>query len=154
MDIIVTTPKSERANAVREASACIADGGGRYFRRFPGLSLPRTGVRDRVYYVEDGYIRGFGVVTDMAHDGNGRLCSSTGRWWPKGLYLFMDAQSWTWIRPIPMRGFQGFRYAHYRYGGQETREWLTIDGKDWAVTEVGGWLDPKPATPDRKETNP
>ena len=34
MDIILTTPKYEMANAAREAENCIKDGKGYYFRRF------------------------------------------------------------------------------------------------------------------------
>jgi hypothetical protein len=56
----------------------------------------------------------------------------------------MRADSWRWIRPIRLAGFQGFRYAHYRYGGQDTREWLVLEGKDYFMAEVGGWLDPRP----------
>jgi len=33
MDIIVTTPKSQMANAAQEAADCIENGGGEYFRR-------------------------------------------------------------------------------------------------------------------------
>lgn len=58
-------------------------------------------------------------------------CDTTGRQWSPGIYAFMDAASWRWIRPIPMRGFRGFRY-------------LTLAA---VLVDTGGWLDPKPATP-------
>lgn len=39
----------------------------------------------------------------------------------------MNASEWKWIKPIPMKGFQGWRYF------------------DATCTEIiGNWLDPKP----------
>ena len=133
MDIIVTTPKREMANAAREAEACKRDGGGEYFRRFPVDRAPQVLVGDRIYYVEDGAIRGFAPIKKIHATASGMCCDTTGRRWPPGVYLFMDATTWKWIRAIPMRGFQGFRYAASRR--------FVPDG---IVYEVGGWLDPKP----------
>jgi len=130
MDIIVTTPKREMANAAREAQDCIRDGGGEYFRRFPADRAPWIVPGERVYYVEDGYVRGFAVV-DRVYAANGMRCATTDRIWPAGFYVFMDAMTWRWIRPVPMKGFRGFRR-----GGPG---WRTLH-----VVEVGGWLDPKP----------
>ena len=52
-DIIVTTPKSEIANAAREAEDVKRAGGGMYFRRFPPSMSPDVRPGDRVYYVDD-----------------------------------------------------------------------------------------------------
>ena len=132
MDIIVTTPKREMATAAREAEDCKRDGGGEYFRRFPLTRAPRILPGDRVYYVEDGYVRGFAVAISCIHAVTGLVvCETTGRRWPAAFFVFMDATTWRWIRPIPMKGFRGFRYAG--------RKWRRL-----RVVEVGGWLDPKP----------
>ena len=120
MDIIVTTPKREMANAAREAEDCKRDGGGEYFRRFPVERAPDVLPGDRVYYVEDGYIRGFAVVKWLHLAKNSVRCTTTRRRYPPGLYIYMRASSWQWIEPIPMSGFRGFRHAR--------------------------WLDPKPLT--------
>ena len=126
MDIIITTPKREMATAAREAEDCERDGGGEYFRRFPVARAPWIIPGRRVYYVEDGYVRGFAVVVRVHTMNNPVLCLTTGRLWPAGFYVFMDATTWQWIRPILTKGFQGFRYAILN------------------PIIVGGWLDPKP----------
>ncbi len=131
MDIIVTTPKSQMKAAAQEAADCIAAAGGQYFRRFPLEAPPDISVGDSVFYVEDGYVRGYCVVSCMDRELRKVRCGTTGRLWPAGFYVFMDATSWTWIRPIRKRGFQGFRYRH-RF--PQLR----------AVVVVGNWLAPKP----------
>ncbi|MDD4891972.1 MAG: hypothetical protein PHU85_18790, partial [Phycisphaerae bacterium] len=108
MDIIVTTPKKEIDNAAKEAADCISKGGGHYFRRFS--QWPRElHIGDWVWYVEDGYLRGRAKVTNIT-TAEGMICQSTRRKWPPGAYVVMDATSWRWVKPIPLRGFLGFRY--------------------------------------------
>jgi len=142
MDIIVTTPKSEIANAAAEAADCIAAGGGEYFRRFPVRASPRLlRLCERVYYVEDGYVRGFGTVKRKECIDVDVLCDTTYRHWPPGTYVFMDATSWQWIRPIPMRAFQGFRYVDEAS--------VPFDGD--TVEIIGDWRDPKPEIPGTKK---
>lgn len=123
--LLVTTPKNRAAESAREARKCVKNGKGFYFRRF--TTKPRflkPGIR--IYYVEDGHIRGFSTVT-WVEVSNGKKCSTTGKRWPAGVYACMIAPSWRWIRPIPYKGFQGYRYF------------------DDALTEVvGDWLDPMP----------
>ena len=138
MDIIITTPKREMANAAREAADCIADGGGEYFRQFRyGSSPTKLKLDQRVWYVEDGYLRGFCTTIRVEHKPVWTTCQTTGRSWAPGLYVIMDATSWRWIKPIRMRGFQGFRYLQA----------LTPTIGGCAVEIVGGWRDPKPPTP-------
>jgi len=142
MDIIVTTPKSERANAAAEARDCIAAGGGEYFRRFATRVAPRKlAVGDRVYYVEAGFIRGYALVRRIEQRDAPVVCDTSGRAWPPGCYVFMDAASWRWIRPIPMRGCQAFRYAPVGPDGERRAG----DARNNLVEEIGGWLDPMPA---------
>ena len=144
MDIGVTTPNSQREASAREAADCLRHNEGWYFRRFAPTQTPRVVKGDRVYYVEDGYIRGFAVVDRVQFAYEAQRCDTTGRQWAPGVYVFMDAASWNWIGRIPMKGFRGFRYVHYRDGGQFTREWMMLGGKDYAVSIVGGWKMPRP----------
>jgi hypothetical protein len=123
--------------AAREARDAIGHGGGEYFRRFPVSQSPDVRRGDRVFYVEDGSIRGFGVVTRVGLHERGETCATTGRRWEAGRYVFIDAKSWQWIRPIPMKGFQGYRYA-----------------RDLEFEVVGGWLDPKPKVMDDEIASP
>lgn len=132
-DIIVTTPKTQTDNAAREAADAKEHGGDtRYFRRFPLSVYLSLCPGDRVYYVEDGYLRGFAVVCESGEEEEPRFCDTTGQEYAPGYYVRMRADSWQWIEPIPMTGFQGYRFAHKAGMSRE------------AVKIVGGWLDPKP----------
>lgn len=126
-DIIVTTPKNEMENAELEAKHCRDAGGGFYFRTF---SKRPKGLKfgSRVFYVEDGYIRGYCVVSKITE--GEMTCSTTNRKFGEGYHVMMKADSWTWINPIPMKGFQGWKTL-------PTDMELNIEG-------VGGWLDPRP----------
>lgn len=144
MDIIVTTPKSQIRTAAQEAADAIEAGVGQYFRRFNRPVNISPG--DRVFYVEDGYIRGFALVMDTTHETDGMNCDTSGRVWPPGFFVIMDAKTWKWITPIPMQGFQGFRYARGGLNGPDTIQ-IPANPKMFARVEVvGNWLDPKPAT--------
>ena len=129
MDLIITTPKCEMKNAKLEAEKCIKDGGGIYFRRFSTKDYPKkVKVGDKVFYVEDGHIRGFAVINNIVNSQVNVFCSTTGKKYFPGFYIEMDAKSWQWIEPIRMDGFQRFRYVKERF--------------EYKV--VGSWLDPKP----------
>lgn len=123
-DIIVTTPKTEMENASREAKNCIRNGGGSYFRHFS--KLPKNiGIGSKVFYVENGYVRGFAIIEDILTNEE-MACDTTGKQWPKGNYIKMKADSWKWIKPIAHKGFQGFRYF------------------DSPIEIAGDWKDKKP----------
>jgi len=124
-DIIVTTPKSEIQISADEAKECLENGGGYYSRKL-GKNRPK-GLKSgsKIYYVEDGYIRGFGLVASVVMKEH--KCEYTNRNWGEGWYAIIPACSWKWIKPIPMRGFQGFRYAD-----------------DLEIEVVGDWEDSKP----------
>ena len=141
MDIIVTTPKSQMRSAALEAADVIKAGGGEYFRRLPHMADVTVG--DRVFYVEDGFVRGFAVVKEAFYS-SGMGCETTGRQWPEGFYVVMPAASWTWIKPIPYRGFMGFRYAREKGGNPNVINHPTEPNRFAWIVEAGGWLDPKP----------
>lgn len=128
--IIVTTPRTMMAVAAKEAQQCIDAGGGSYFRTFRHIPKELV-IGVRIFYVEDGYIRGYGVVSEIIN-GNMR-CGTTGRDWGEGYHVVMSADSWTWIKPIKMKGFQGWRYFN-----------------DWDIEIIGSWMDPKPDTRNSK----
>lgn len=145
MDIIVTTPKSQMANAAQEAADAIKAGGGEYFRR---LNQPINIDRgDRVFYVEDGYVRGFARVHYTRWVNTDQMCQTTGRQWSRGFLVFMKADSWTWVEPIPYRGFMGFRYAREEGGNPHVINHPTEPNLFAWIVEAGGSLDPKPETP-------
>lgn len=126
INIVVTTPRGKMRLAEREAAECLARDGGHYFRRFYRRpKLLEKGMK--IFYVENGYVRGFGEVSQVSYRGHtGMECESTGHVYGKGVYAIMAAKTWQWIKPIPMKGFQGWRYFDKTY------------------EVVGGWKDPKP----------
>ena len=123
-NFVVTTPKSEMLNAAREAEACRQAGGGFYFRVFRNCRPDGLDRGSKIFYVEDGYVRGFAVISDITR--RNFTCEVTGQPSGFGWYAIMPADSWRWIKPIPMKGFQGWRY----WGG--------------VFEVIGAWLDPKP----------
>ena len=124
MNIIVTTPKKEIENAAKEAGFVIKNKGGFYFRRL-ATNPTKLEVGDKVFYVEDGYIRGFALVFNIEYK-DCEICDVTDRIYDAGWYVEMNAATWKWINPIPMKGFQGWRYFNS------------------AFEIIGGWLDKKP----------
>ncbi len=128
-NIIVTTPKSEMENSRLEAEKCIENGGGYYFRTIAKQPKDIEPFKSFIYYVEDGYVRGRAII--MGVTGGTEDCSVTNREWGnnKSKNIWMQANTWEWINPIPMKGFQGWRY---------------FDDKN--VEVVGGWKDKKPLT--------
>jgi hypothetical protein len=81
-----------------------------------------------VFYVENGYVRGYAEVLREYSGESLTTCEVTFREWGGKYFVFMEATSWTWIKPIPMKGFQGWRY---------------FDAPE-DIQVVGGWLDNKP----------
>ena len=132
MNIIVTSPRNRMEDAAREAEAIKAAGGGHYFRRLCGQwhHAPAMEDGDRIYYVEDGYVRGFCLLDRLEEKTVDMVCTTNRTNFFPGVYAFMDATTWQWIEPIPMRGFQGWRYFPKVLEPQ--------------VKVVGGWLDPRP----------
>jgi hypothetical protein len=67
------------------------------------------------------------------------ICETTGREWPPGgHYLVMMASTWVWCRPLPLKGFQGYRYVHPRSVGE------LLSAQIHQAEIVGGWRDPRP----------
>jgi hypothetical protein len=143
MDIIVTTPKTLRQQAAAEAEAIKLAGGGEYFRRLSSKPYDLR-VGDRVWYVEDGYIRGYALVIRLEDRDEPETCLTTGKVHGRGFYVYMDATTWTWVDPVEYTGFQGWRYLDL--GGNYPSRRVCVD-----PTPVGDWLSPMPETPKDRE---
>jgi hypothetical protein len=129
-NIIVTTPQRCRSQARKEAENCIKDGGGYYFRKFPPQCRPKhLGVGDRVYYVQDRFLRGFALVDSFEYLEK-QICDTSGQDFGAGYFVYMNATTWQWVKPSLFKGFQGWRYA---------LDWVDL------LPIVGGWLDPMPS---------
>jgi hypothetical protein len=53
----------------------------------------------------------------------------------EGWWVLMNVASWIWIRPFPLRGFQGWKYIR------------PADVRTIGTEKAGGWLDPMPEIP-------
>jgi len=105
LDVIVTTPKNEHEVAREEAEAVKNDPEAYWFRTLRGH--PNVQVGDRVYYVDNGVITGYGVVFGITH--GDEWDDSHERNW-RGTNL--KQRVWVPLKvPVPYRGFQGFRYV-------------------------------------------
>ena len=119
--------------SAQEAADCIAVGGGSYFRQFGYLrdgklvGWPKNlDLGDRVWYVEDSYVRGYAIVDDIMLTSSPRICDTTGKSYPAGCYVQMRADSWKWVKPVKYKGFRGWRYHNQ------------------SSKVIGNWLDSKP----------
>ena len=103
MDIIVTLPKKEGGfDHLHEKIHTIEHEGELaywYMRRFPKNF---DEAHDKVFICADGQIHGFFTVDEVEHD---EYDEQYKIWF----------EDWTTIKPIPMKGFQGFRYARFQW---------------------------------------
>ena len=107
MDILVTTPKSEIETSRKEGEI-VEQEGGYWFRTF--RFRPRVEIGDNIYFVEDGMIRGYGIIFEISQTEE-EECETTGRVW-KGDWV-VKYNSWHWLNnPIQWKGFQGIRYVN------------------------------------------
>jgi hypothetical protein len=108
MDILVTTPKSEIENSRAEGEA-VECGGGYWFRTF--RFRPKVVPGDRIFFVEDGRIKGYGTIFEVSRLSGAAECDFTGRQWGKGGGYIVKYRDWNWLKePVKFSGFQGIRY--------------------------------------------
>ncbi len=105
-DILLTSPKSKVAIVEQEHETAWFEDGFffRTFRKRP-TSLK---IGTRIFYIENGFIIGFFCVSEIKE--GEMTCGTTGKDWGHGFHAIMKTPSWSWIYPIPMKGFQGWRY--------------------------------------------
>jgi len=116
MDILVTTPKSAHKLAAEEVKFVKENPGAYWFRTIRGK--PNVQIGDRVYYVDNGKITGYGIVFDIE---TGEIqCETTGKNY-RGTHL--KQREWRGLKhPVPFKGFQGFRYINRIPGLREVLE--------------------------------
>jgi len=106
VDIVVTIPKREAQNIARE-DEFVAQMQGHAVQFWSIHNKPKNLiVGDRVYFVENGYITCYHIFIGYVYD---PVCEVTGRLW-SGLNLLLRCPQVKLENPVPMKGFQGFRY--------------------------------------------
>lgn len=107
MDIVVTVPKNELKNVAKEETWAKENKNDNIFCFWKISREPKKlKPGDRVYFIHNGTIINYNIFSHIDYDLN---CDVTGRYW-KGICLVMDTPSIPLKGPIPMKGFQGFRY--------------------------------------------
>lgn len=113
MNLIITWPKTRTLESYVEECAKAHELGQSINFRLP--NKPRVIVDllgQRCYVVYDGLVRGWHKITEITWRGEGVVKDRDGSNWPPGWYVVRDPLYFPWMdAPVPMRGFQGIRYA-------------------------------------------
>lgn len=104
MDIIVTIPKNIKWEDYEKELDAVKDY--EQVMLFKVSNFPKTEPGSRCYLLYDGAIRGWMEIVGLSQ--NSFECTTTGNMW-KGKFIERSGPFHK-IDPIPMKGFQGFRY--------------------------------------------
>lgn len=109
MNIVITWPKSRSLESYL-IELDKADKAGEFINfRLP--TKPKEHEVSLCYIVHDGAIRGWNDVVSIDYRPEGVVRDPiTGDYWPAGFYVVRDPHWHPLKDPIPMKGFQGFRY--------------------------------------------
>jgi hypothetical protein len=72
-------------------------------------SRPRVEAGGRCYMAHGGALRGWSEILGIEERGRHEVRDPAGGYWPPGIYVVRSPR-WHAIEPVPMRGFQGYRY--------------------------------------------
>ena len=106
MDIMVTIPKNKLKDIEKEETWAKKQINAQCFWSISKVPK-KLKSGDKVFFVENGMIKSYNIFIGIDYD---CICEVTGTKWP-GLNLIMKAPSVTLEKPIPMKGFRGFRYT-------------------------------------------
>ena len=108
MDIVITIPKSIKWEDYQKELKTVESGEQTMFFKVPTLPK-KANVGDRCYLCHNGLVIGYMNITWMGIMSE-FTCTTTIHVWPKGNYIGRSGK-FTYIKPIPYKGFQGYRYA-------------------------------------------
>ena len=104
LDIIVTLPKSIKWEDYEKELDAVKDY--EQVMSFKISNFPKTKAGNKCYLLYDGAIRGWMEIVGLSQ--NSFECTTTGSMW-NGKFIERSGPFHK-IDPIPMKGFQGFRY--------------------------------------------
>jgi hypothetical protein len=102
-DIVVTIPKSVKWEDYEQELIAAENG---EILNFKVNGMPRTGVGNRCYICYNGNVIGYHIISGLSNKSFD--CTTTGRGW-SGNFMERTGKFFR-IEPVPMKGFQGFRY--------------------------------------------
>ena len=103
-DIIITVPKNIDWSDYQKEIDAVADG--KQIMNFKVNNFPKTEIGAKCYVLHDGFIRGYMIISGLSEKEFD--CTTTGKKW-KGKFIERTGKFYP-IKPIAMKGFQGFRY--------------------------------------------
>jgi hypothetical protein len=107
---IVTIPKTvDWVSYVQELNA-VSDGSSMMWYRVP--FKPKVQLGDRFYITYDGNLRGYMIVSKIAHFPEGFTCSTTGKFWKPGWYIGRTGEFFWHNKFTHFPGFRGLRKIH------------------------------------------
>lgn len=110
MDILVTIPKREMNNIKKEDAWLKNQKPGEAVQFWSMSRIPKDiHAGDRVYFVEAGAVRYYHELLSISNESSMK-CEATDRVWG-GPALILTCPPVTLKNPVPMKGFQGFRYV-------------------------------------------
>jgi hypothetical protein len=107
LDIVITVPKLIKWENYKFELARVKD-------RCEVMNFrlgikPNVNIGDKCFVVHDGKVRGWMEIVGIKET-DGFTCTTTGRFWPKGIYIQRSGE-FNEVDGPEMQGFQGFRYA-------------------------------------------
>lgn len=108
-DIVVTWPKTlPLEDYVAELRSAERRGDVINFRV---AHPPWDAIGGRCFMVHDGAVRGWNRIVEVLHRDEGEVRDvRSGGHWPAGFYVVREPIWFPVVPPIPMRGFQGWRW--------------------------------------------
>lgn len=103
MDIIITIPKTINWEDYELELDKASNGA---VLNFKVSNFPKSNIGDKCYLLHNGYIKGYMIISGLSE--KEFTCSTTHKNW-KGKFIERTGEFYK-ITPIPMKGFQGFRY--------------------------------------------
>ena len=109
MDIIKTLPAELTWESQLEKFAYVAASPDRTIS-FPITNFPKEcKPGEKIYILHDKRIRGYYIIHEFFVNPQGFVCESEGKFW-KGKFVVCRGEFTALEEPIPLKGFQGYRY--------------------------------------------
>ncbi len=102
-DIIITLSKNILWEDYKKELKAAENG---YSLNFKVNNFPNVNIGEKCYLLHDGFIRGYMIISGLSEKEFD--CTTTGKKW-RGKFIERTGE-FHYINPIPMRGFQGYRY--------------------------------------------
>jgi len=104
-NIIITIPKSVKWEDYQKEIDTVADRS--YVMNFKVNGFPKVNIGARCYLIHNGFIKGWMEIVGFSE--KDFVCYTTLNEW-KGKFIERSGKFHELKNPIPMKGFQGFRY--------------------------------------------